>query len=313
MYSSLSNEELLLQTEVLVREERNVTISVLHCLQEVEARLLHAELGYSNIYEFCTKHLNYSNGAAHRRISAMRVLKTLSIVEKAKTEKKIENGSLSLTNLSLFYGFLKTEEKIAERIYSDEQKLKLLRELEHLSRREAERKLASIQPKMLRNDSERVVTDDLTEIRFLADETLIQKLNRVREITAHTHARASYAQLLHKLADEYLKKHDPMMKEPAPQKKATEAPSANDAGPKPIEKTKPSRYIPSAIRQEVWIRDNGRCTYTHAETQNRCGSKFGLEIDHIEPYAFGGKHEVANLRLLCRTHNALAAKKMFLK
>lgn len=56
-----------------------------------------------------------------------------------------------------------------------------------------------------------------------------------------------------------------------------------------------SRYVQVGVKAEVWERDKGKCV--------NCGSTLALEIDHIEPYAVGGKTEVENLRLLCRSCN----------
>lgn len=51
------------------------------------------------------------------------------------------------------------------------------------------------------------------------------------------------------------------------------------------------RDIPLKIRRAVIKRDNSICVI--------CG-KEGKEIDHIIPFSAGGKHEITNLRLLCR-------------
>ena len=64
-----------------------------------------------------------------------------------------------------------------------------------------------------------------------------------------------------------------------------------------------SRYISVKTRKQVWLRDEGRCTYTCQETKRRCNSKHFLQIDHIQPYSMGGSHEIKNLRLLCASHN----------
>ena len=66
-----------------------------------------------------------------------------------------------------------------------------------------------------------------------------------------------------------------------------------------------SRYIPSAVRREVWRRDNGCCSYVDPHSGRRCGSRYRLEIDHIVPFALGGATEPLNLRLRCKAHHKL--------
>jgi 5-methylcytosine-specific restriction endonuclease McrA len=70
------------------------------------------------------------------------------------------------------------------------------------------------------------------------------------------------------------------------------------------------RYVSRAVRRAVWKRDGERCTYTDA-TGQRCRETGGLELDHIDPHARGGPPTVANLRLRCAAHNALAAEHEF--
>ena len=64
-----------------------------------------------------------------------------------------------------------------------------------------------------------------------------------------------------------------------------------------------SRSIPSHLRKYIWERDGGQCTYVHHETKRRCASRHLLQIDHIQPFALGGRAEKENLRLLCAGHN----------
>jgi 5-methylcytosine-specific restriction endonuclease McrA len=41
----------------------------------------------------------------------------------------------------------------------------------------------------------------------------------------------------------------------------------------------------------------------------RCGSRFQTQMDHVIPVALGGTNDVTNLRLLCRTLDLLMAEK----
>lgn len=72
-----------------------------------------------------------------------------------------------------------------------------------------------------------------------------------------------------------------------------------------------NRLIPRPVRSEVWRRDAGRCVFADSEGQ-LCGERGGLEFDHILPFALGGRSDdPKNIRLLCRTHNQLMARRVF--
>ena len=69
--------------------------------------------------------------------------------------------------------------------------------------------------------------------------------------------------------------------------------------------------MPAAVRDAVWVRDAGRCAFLSPEGE-RCPATRWLEIDHIIPFALGGSSDdMANLRLFCRAHNQLLARRIF--
>ncbi len=64
-----------------------------------------------------------------------------------------------------------------------------------------------------------------------------------------------------------------------------------------------NRIIPSAIKREVYERDNGQCVI--------CGSRDNLHYDHDFPYSKGGSSlTAANIRLLCARHNLAKGNKV---
>jgi hypothetical protein len=72
-----------------------------------------------------------------------------------------------------------------------------------------------------------------------------------------------------------------------------------------------SRYIPAAVRREVFERDGHRCTYRSPEG-TRCTETRYLEFDHvITPWAQGGAPTAENLTLRCGMHNRWAARQLF--
>src|ERR1041385_6447405 len=64
----LSPEELLARTKNLVPEERKATVALIEHLAEINRRMLYTDLGYASLWEFATRELGLSEGAAQRRI-----------------------------------------------------------------------------------------------------------------------------------------------------------------------------------------------------------------------------------------------------
>jgi len=62
-----------------------------------------------------------------------------------------------------------------------------------------------------------------------------------------------------------------------------------------IERKKRSRHIPQDVKNNVWRRDEGKCT--------ECGSNEDLEFDHIIPHSKGGANSYRNIQLLCEKCN----------
>lgn len=69
------------------------------------------------------------------------------------------------------------------------------------------------------------------------------------------------------------------------------------------------KYMPSEIRRKVWERAGGCCELcgkrlTRFRSQLRLMEDDELgHIDHLRPVSMGGRHTLANLRLICETTN----------
>jgi 5-methylcytosine-specific restriction endonuclease McrA len=71
--------------------------------------------------------------------------------------------------------------------------------------------------------------------------------------------------------------------------------------------SEPSRHIPDEVRDVVFIRDGGQCTFVAADG-TRCECRKDLQVDHITPFSNGGPLKLPNLRLLCGPHNRRVAE-----
>lgn len=307
---SLTNEALLRTTHALVAEERKLTTEILWHLHEIQVRRLYAEKGYGSLFEYAVHALGYSEAAAGRRISAMRLLAEVPEIEPA-----LKAGEISLSTLSTIQSFVRRKDEPI----SKQEKRELIFAPQGKSRRECEKHLVALDPLAAApQEKERVVSPTQTEVRFIADDALMEKLQKIRELDGHFQTNASYLELFHRMADLALKRLDPLDKKktskvftpPAEQLSPSNTTSANERTGAHQSPNLNSRYVPAHIKRQVWFRDQARCQFRNPEGK-LCESRFALEIDHIVPFSQNGKTELKNLQLLCRTHNRLKALSQF--
>ena len=93
---ALPDQVLLEQTRMLARHEQALQLSVLDHLREIEARRLYLRLGYSSLFDYTVRELNYTEAAAWRRIKAMRLCRDTRGVR-----ERLQDGSLNLSNAAL--------------------------------------------------------------------------------------------------------------------------------------------------------------------------------------------------------------------
>jgi len=318
-FKNISDNQLDSDSIALAQQEREITIKVLHHLRENESRRLFSALGYRSLFEYTVKRLGYSEDQAGRRISAMRLLKELPEIE-----EKIESAALNLTNLGMAQTLFRTECKIKP--LAKAQKLELLEKLENASTRQAERIIlkASSAPAQLRPDRHRALPNNQIEVRFVAAESLLHKLEQFKGLVAHSSPDATTADLLERALDVAIQKLSPGERKLrgerekngnrgpaggvdikatpyAPQPVPPAAPQKQRAGSSSQKSSRP--HLPSRIQKEVWLRAECKC--------QQCGSQRALQVDHIVPFAKGGPSELGNLRLLCRSCNQRAAIETF--
>ena len=243
----------------------------------------------------------------------MRLLKALP-----ELEPQIQSGELSLSVAAQAQSYFREESK--RRRMDAREKKETVEALFGLSSRECERKLAALSPEAaLPKERARSVTDELTQIQFLADRALMEKLERLKQLMAHRNFEGSYAKLFEQLADLALKKLEPKAPARAVTSTQNEAVSREESvkektnedskeGAKErirggARSAKPSRFIPAAMKRAVFHRDHGACGFRDRKTGKTCGSRHALEFDHVFPLSLGGATTAENLRLLCAAHH----------
>jgi len=195
-----------------------------------------------------TEELSYSEGAAQRRILAMRLIKALPVVE-----KKLESGDISLTVASQVQGYIQRENKRRKTDktpkLSSIEKLDLIKKLEGTSSRTCEKKLARISPEEgIPKEKTRVITPEMTQIQFTANQDLMKKIQRLKELTFHTNPEGKYEDLFSKLVEIALDKLDPERRAQRRQKRSTQSAASG----KDREKLKKQKKSPSTPKPLPW-------------------------------------------------------------
>ncbi len=307
-YKYLSDIELERILKDSVVEENKLKIQILHLLAEVERRRLYSR-EYPSLFEYCVKTLKYSAAAAQRRIDSMRAMKLIP-----ELEEKIITGELNLSSISQAQSFFRQEAKFGK-TYTVSEKKEVLIKLENKSSKECIQELITISPQSIPQEKRRELTPEKTELKVVLNKDLIQKLDKIKALMSHKNPNMSDQELIEVMAEALLQKIDPMEK--AKRIEARKLKQANDAQILPMAEVNKemletllvrpsvSRYIPSPVKQEVYIRDKGKCSHKN------CNATKFLEYDHIHPVALGGQTSASNLRLLCRAHNQRAALNSF--
>jgi hypothetical protein len=147
------------------------------------------------------------------------------------------------------------------------------------------------------------LTADLRRLHVTVSKQFLEKLEVAKDALSHSQPGADVEAILEAGLDALLER--------AAKRKGIVKRPRKGAPPRPAEaKGRTSRYVPAAVRREVWLRDEGKCQWKLAGG-GICGSTHQCELDHILPYAMGGQATVDGLRVLCRVHNDVAARQAY--
>ncbi len=186
-------------------------------------------------------------------------------------------------------------------------------------------------------------------VQFLASEAFMKKFEKARAFLSNRVGESTFERVFEALVDEFLDRHSPESKKERREKRRESRRAAGRQATTPVkpstppaqrplvtDKAKPtirqpevtdgakpatprtrvtdgpdrSRCISPVVRDTVFTRDKNRCTYV-GKTGERCHTTHGLQIDHIVPFARGGRNTADNLRLLCGRHNRLEAERVY--
>ncbi|MEZ4754882.1 MAG: hypothetical protein R3A13_11360 [Bdellovibrionota bacterium] len=295
---NLTDTELLSNAKRFANEERNAMADLLVYLAEINKRKIYLEHGYSSMFDYLTRGLKFSESGASRRIKVSRF-----ITKNPKAIKMLRDGDLSLSTActacdvleetgksELLEGFKGVSRRESEKIAASYRKLpdkKLKDRIKPLGKRsklqtEALPLLSGEVPTAggCREINDLEEQEILHEIKFTAGRILLEKLEQVKKLLSGKFpAGANLEQIFTECIDTFLDKKCPVRRD-----KRRKARLAQVKNTQAEAQPKASRHIPAQIRDEVFIRDKGQCTFESPDG-TRCCTEHDLEIDHIIPFS----------------------------
>jgi hypothetical protein len=316
--SNISNDVLLNRTYRYARSERKITHIVLWHINEVERRGLYAQLKYDSIFKYISKHLGYGEKAAYERMHASRLLGKMP-----ELAEKMEEGTLNLTQIVQVQSCINKETRAGNKV-DQAQTAKIFEKIESMSGEKTLKTLAIEfnQPiqmhEVIQPQRDNTVRAGIT---FTDEEMDVMK--HLKSLLSHVLPNPTWAELIIYLAKKQIKaiegntaKKSVAMNQPI-QVEAVEV-SADVDVPKGEEllkttqcfgATRERKAIKIATRRRLMERAGKCCEFVNPSNGHRCDGVYQLQVDHKIPIALGGSNDISNLRVLCRTHNLLEAKR----
>ena len=346
---ALNDDQLLAALLRAVNLERAAQGQVLEHLAEVDGRGLFRREGYSSMFAYCTKELNFSESSAYHRICAARAARRFPLALEL-----VRSGELHLSGLTA----------LAPRLNQDNHR-ELLHKARNKSKQQISELLADRRPKPDAPASVRLLRSmvpthlgpiadpytgparmgashsgpsqkpeplgqDRFKIQFTAGRGMYEKLREAQALLSHAIPEGNLEQIFDRaltlLVEDVKRKRFARTRKPpseggspAPAPAPAPAREGGSAGEDPSttgsDSDRPARasakrYIPAHIRRAVYERDRGRCTFL-SWNGTRCDERHFLQLHHVEPWARSKTHSEDGIVLICHAHNQYMAAREF--
>lgn len=220
----VSNEELVRRLEALVHLERKTTAEILDLIREIDRRKLYLELGHTSLFSYLTKALGYTPASAQRRIDSARLLQAIP-----ELKKDLAEGKLNLMQTSLVAQSLRQKQKQEPRmIASTAIKKELLEKIKDQDLESTQKILSrSLNLPVETYERSKFQKDESLRIEMTLSKEQQEVINRSQEILSHVIPGADWAELFTKLAEEFVRRKDPVRERRS--RKSTTSPSSSPA------------------------------------------------------------------------------------
>ncbi len=237
--SALTDDALLAQTRKFAHLEHHVEVTVIDHLREIHTRRLHLRRGFSSLFDYAVRELGYSDSAASRRISALKLCEDLPEVRDG-----LQDGSISLTTAAQLQNAFDRQRRNRRRrqrgavvtgrpavprqesllspaaeapeppepapLLDVSARKALVQQAAGRSTRQVQELLAGVDPELtVPADKVRPLGNGRYELKAVIDAECHRALERLRGLLSHVDPYMTLGQLVGRLAREGLDRHDP--------------------------------------------------------------------------------------------------------
>jgi hypothetical protein len=302
--SNVSDDVLLERTVRYARAERKMTHIVLWHIHEVERRRLYAQLRYESIFKYISQHLGYGEKAAYERMHASRLLGKMP-----ELAAKIEAGTLNLTQVVQVQSCINKEIRAGNKV-DQAQTAKIFEKIESLSGEKTLKTLAvEFNQPIQMHEVIQPQRDNTVRAGLIFTDEEMDVMKHVKDLLSHVLPNPTWAELTVYLAKKQIKAIEGNALKKSKVLDLSDKAGVQVKATQRFCATKERKAIKVTTRRQLMENAGKCCEFVNLVSGQRCDGVYQLQVDHKIPVALGGSNDISNLRILCRTHNLLEAKR----
>lgn len=281
----------------LAGQERELLCELIEKLQEMNRCKGYLELGFPSLFAYLHEGVGYSEGSAHRRIEAARL-----VTEIPEMLIDIKSGDLKLTQISLVQKVAREKLKTTSRPVTTTDKKTILQKIIQKNFKKSQQQVAQFFDLPVKEQTQETVqADDSVRLEITIPRQVFENMKRAQALISHSVPNKDWADYLAFMTDAYLKRQATTRNiKPNPATVSTMETENSVAEPA-------KRFSPR--QRKLLLKSAPVCQYRDPVTDKQCHSEWFLQMDHKHSRWAGGTTTLNNAQVLCGAHNRLKYSK----
>lgn len=296
----------------LAAQERELLCEQIKSIQEMNRCKGYLELGFPSLFAYLHEGVGFSEGSAHRRIEAARL-----VTEIPEMLTNIKSGDLKLTQVALVQKAAREKSKTSSRLVTTNQKQKILQQISLRTFKQSQQQVAAFFELPIKEQTRQTVqADDSVRLEITIPRQLFEDMKRAQALMSHSVPTSDWVGYLQYMTDAYLKLQTKVEK-PKTKRSANRRQVSNiliQPQPQEMEPTstlETASLTPktgkafSALQRKLLLQSTPACQYRDPISHKQCESQWFLQVDHKHSRWAGGPNTMDNAQVLCGAHNRL--------